>query len=83
MTKLSRKKIKDLAIHFCELHNKAVQDGFDGYAMYSDEASRYIDAKEQDVIDAADEVCEAIVKRETCSCEFQLDSDNVGCFMSA
>ena len=82
MAKLSQNNVKLLADHLAELARNAVQNGYDGYALYVNEAAQYIDAAEQDVVDSADDICRIVGSGFEFSCALQMDSDNVGCFMT-
>ena len=82
MAKLSQNNVKLLADHLTELAGNSIKNGYDGYALYVNEAAQYIDAAEQDVIDSADDICRIVGGGFEFSCELQMDSDNVGCFIT-
>lgn len=83
MAKLSKENIETISNHLIELSRDAIKERYSGYAMYSDEAANYLGVPEQDILDSAEEIVQSAMDTNEFSCVYTIDSNNVGCFITA
>ena len=83
MAKLSKDNLEKIVNRLNELSLDAVKKRYSGYAMYSDEAANYLEVPEQDILDSAEEIVQSMMDANEFACTYAIDSDNVGCFITA